>query len=253
MATRLCLTNTVSPLRYLLVIALSLLLSACALMSAKEPAKWSGFIQGVDPEARMDGQPWDHAWEISPDYSKYNSIMFKSVRTDFVDQETKQMFLRTSVMNEEMFETSLNNLTEYMTDKIYETFAEHQDHRLEIVEAPRADTLVVETALTEVVFHNPAAYVTALLLPVPGSSYALDSVSSPSIAFEMKVTDGESGELISTIADRALPAIKPVDFNKFTASGPLEEIIDTWCAEIAQSAAYEVTRDLPSRPWFKFW
>ncbi len=150
-------------------------------------------------------------------------------------------------LNEEEYTEKINALADYFDKRLEKSFKSTRKQRLELVESINDTTMVVEIAMTEVVFHRPASYAAAYAIPIPGSSYAFDSLISPRVAFELKVTDGETGELICTMADRALPPVKPLDLNKFTVSRPLEEVIDIWVREFVRSANQAIREDLRRR------
>ncbi len=222
-------------------------LVSCAFKEGTSPAEPSGFLSEVDQAAIVEGQPWDHSWERSPDYSKYTAIFFEPVRIDFISEEAKEQQIESSSLNEDQYAEKVNALADYFDKRLEKSFKSTRKQRLELVESINDTTMVVEIAMTEVVFHRPASYAAAYAIPIPGSSYAFDSLISPRVAFELKVTDGETGELICTMADRALPPVKPLDLNKFTVSRPLEEVIDIWVYEFVRSADQVVTEELRRR------
>jgi hypothetical protein len=233
--------------RFVFFTLLSCSLVSCAVKEGTSPAEPSGFLSEVDQAAIVEGQPWDHSWERSPDYSKYTAIFFEPVRFDFISEERKEQQIESSKLNEEQYAEKINALADYFDKRLEKSFKSTKKQRLELVGSINDTTMVVEIAMTEVVFHRPVAYAVAYAIPIPGSSYAFDGLISPRVAFELKVTDGDTGELICTMADRALPPVKPLDLNKFTVSRPLEEVIDIWVREFVRSADQVITEDLRRR------
>ena len=99
---------------------------------------------------------------------------------------------------------------------------------------PGPRTIVVEIALTELEFSRPIARAGSMVAPIPGAGAALSMISDPHAAFAARVTDGATGELIATAADRKFPPTRIVDLNKLTVTSSAREICSLWADSIAR-------------------
>jgi hypothetical protein len=92
---------------------------------------------------------------------------------------------------------------------------------------------VVQIAITEVVFGHPAANLGSYA--VPGGSVAYAAMFSPMVAFEARVTDGTTGQLVATASDRRTTKLKVIGLDKLSFTKSNIEICDEWAQEIMQA------------------
>jgi len=114
---------------------------------------------------------------------------------------------------------------------------------------------VLDIALTELEFSHPIARAGSLASPIPGTGVAVSAVSDPHVAFAMRITDGSTGELLATAADRKFSPIRIVDLNKLTVTSSPREIVQNWSLELADAiqlgrfAEVESRGDFKLHPW----
>lgn len=246
-----------SLLAQIVIVSISLLLTSCALLKANETLEPSQFLKnvGIDTQenkAKHLGQPWKHAWELQSDYGKYESIHLKPVNLGYINQEVRNKFLKASTLSAESYDKRVAKLADYFNQSLRESLAHFDGERkLALVDSPQGHTLIIEIALTEIVFNEPSAYLTSLAVPIPGSSLMVESVTTPYLSFEVIITDSVENEVIATIADRAFPTYRAIDLDKLTVDEGLKKIIDVWVKELVESSNQVITEKLPPREFFR--
>jgi len=63
---------------------------------------------------------------------------------------------------------------------------------------------------------------------------AVSAVSDPHVAFAARFSDGGTGKLLATIADRRFPPTRIVDLNKLTVTSSAREVCAIWAKIIAE-------------------
>ncbi|PYQ64423.1 MAG: hypothetical protein DMF54_14330 [Acidobacteria bacterium] len=142
-----------------------------------------------------------------------------------------------------------------------EAFRNDRKHRFKVVEEPGPNTLIAEFALTEVVPNrivlNALGYAAGPVAGPAGSAAAnLETATTKStVAFEGRMKDGETKEVVALFADRESQKYSPVNVKDLTWYGHARSIIREWADQfvrMASKAPTEIIKDSPPfdlRPW----
>ncbi len=208
-----------------------LLIHGCAAKSKFEPAPPSPYlnIPGVDRNAKLANVPFDHSWVREGfDIDSYSKVIIRPVQTKYVNTANWMESVSGIVTSEANYKKEVDALAALTAEKFKEAFSKTEANRFRVANKPDGGTLAIELALTEVVFGKPVTNAAALASPIPGTSAAVSAVTDPRVAFEAKVFDASTGQLIATAADRASSTARVINLNKFTATSACNDIVENW-------------------------
>ena len=149
-------------------------------------------------------------------------------------------------------------MAQYMRDEFKTAFANDPAHRYQVVEAPQKDTLTLELALTELVPSNVALSVLEYAPYGGGTAVRVmerATGAESTVAFEAKMKDSATGDILAMFADRQVKKIRIIDFKAFTWYAHGREIIREWAEQfvkLANQRPGEVIEGTPSftlKPW----
>ncbi len=188
--------------------AIPVLLAALAAGCATDPAPPAGFVDDPSKMTERDRVPFQRAWvQPGTDWTRFQNLAIARVNTDHL--------LAVRVFPRGDTRTLANTLGAYFERKLAEGFRADPNRRFTVVSAPGPATLVLEIALVEVV---PAVE--------PGNLKRLQGRASA--AFEARLRDATTGDVLATIADRTtereLTLLRSVE----TETPVLRSIIDGW-------------------------
>ncbi len=202
---------------------LALALALTGLSGCKtQPAEQTVFVGEETPLERDDRTPFQRIW-VAPDvdWSAYDSVLVAKVNVDHV---AKMDWWQKSVMKGELKSTDLANLADYMWQKLELGFARDEGGRYEFVSKAGPKTLVLETALVEVVPTKSALSV------VPMARYPRGSA-----AVEGRVRDASTDAILLKFADRRVGKARLVNVDvRWNAHA--KEVIDEWAVDIVAMA-----------------
>jgi hypothetical protein len=225
-----------SVLRLSLSTALIVVLSSCAAERMVTKATPTAFLTstGHSGDAKSDRLPFERVWRAANlDTSRYSKIVLRPVTTHYLRTTNWKESASSFLTSEQAFTQHAGELAGYWNSSLRSAFKAQGNRFALTSNASQPGTLVVEIAITEVVFGHPEASVASLA--VPGGSVAMAAVYSPSVAFEARVTDGATGQLIATASDRASTKIKLIGLDKFSVTKSNREICDEWSKEIMEA------------------
>ena len=70
----------------------------------------------------------------------------------------------------------------------------------------------------------------------PGTGAAAGAINQRRAAFEGRLSDLETGEVVATFADRDMADVGPIDLTRLTWYGPAKGIMDRWARQFVQIA-----------------
>lgn len=216
-----------------LIFSLSLLLSSCIWQKRIDKVS-DTFLEGRNLSERIENLPFDHSW-ISPDVkaSDYEDIFIAPVRTDLLKEDEWINSTSTVITSLKDYQYEARVLAKYFQRSLTNQVDFYTNNRFGIAKSKGKYVVVLEIAITELEFSKPLTRTASLLAPIPGTGPAVAAISDPHIAIAAKLTDGATGKLIATFADRRFTPVRIVDFNKLTATNSVKEICDLWAKEIA--------------------
>lgn len=246
-----------------ILVAASLLLAAfclagCATYRGMASADLTDFITGVpgvDHNSKLEFLPFNHSWTNRAfSLKKYSSVYVAPVTTRFIKPGCWVNSMSAHITSEKGYRAEVDELAGYFREQVAESIRAYDKNSFKIAGAPGHGTLCLELALTEVVFSRPAAYAGSMASPVPGTSSAVDATLGSSVAFELRLRDAGSGEVVFTAADRRTPPAKVLDLNKLSFTSSAREICQEWAGLFAQFLNMDKHETLRARkfkvkPW----
>lgn len=127
-------------------------------------------------------------------------------------------------------------LAEYFHDQVVRNFKNDPLQRFRVIEYPQknqSSALRLELALIEV---NPSQSMLHALswAGPPGTGTAAGLVNKRTAAFEGRLRDLRTGEVVATFADRDTQDAGPIDLTRLTWYGPVKGIMDRWADQFVQ-------------------
>ena len=215
-------------------LGLSIMVSGCAALKAA-PSTGAGFVP-MAQMAKQEDLPFQKVWfKAGVDFTRYKSIYIAPVNTGFLLQSNWwQQNFRQGQMQED-----LAMMAQYMRDEFKSAFANDPSHHFQVVEAPQKDSLILELALTELVPSNVAL---SVLEYAPYGGGAAVKVmeratgAESTVAFEAKMKDATTGDVLAMFADRQVKKIRIIDLKAFTWYAHGREIIREWAEQFVKLA-----------------
>ena len=185
---------------------------------------------------------------------KCTKLLIRPVRTDFIME--RSWWDAFGTFDEAEYAQDASDVAAYFYKRMREEIEQWPGERWKLVEQADEETLVIEYALVELVptkaIVNAAG--TALSFFVPGGGLT-SAVAKGSIAFEAKIYDGATGDLLLVFADRESDKTSLVSIADYRYYAHAREAIDDWSEQFAELAHtpknHQVSDSLPFtlRPW----
>jgi len=248
----------VHPSRTLLgVTFLALLLGATGCATKAAPSRGAGFIP-MEMMAKDEALPFHSVWR-SPgvNWDSYRNVYIARVNTEYLLGNSGGM----QGGGKGDLQKDARKLANYTRKKFTQAFRKDPNRRLRVVSNSRGSrTLVAEIALTEVVPSNVALNV--LGYAPYGGGAAVKAIKKLShaesvVAFEARILDGETGEIIAMFADREGEREAPGNLKGLTWYSHAHSIIDDWADQFVRVAnrnretneVIEDTKPFTLKPW----
>jgi len=222
------------------------LLSGCASLQSGSneakaavvtPAPDAGFIANPGRQAARGDLPFQKVW-IKPgfDARRYKELVVAPVNTQYM-QEMDWLHQLSSANLLGSVQKDIEELALYFHDQVVMEFKEDPNHRFRIIERPgqnRQPALRLELALIEINPSQPALHAAGWL--TLGGGTAAAAVNQRRAAFEGRLRDLQTGEVVATFADRDMQDVGPLDLTRLTWYGPAKGIMDQWAKQFVQIA-----------------
>jgi hypothetical protein len=189
---------------------------------------------GAPSTGKIARLPFDHAW-VKPglDATVYGKVFLRPINLSHLNADAWEESMGIQLTSREAFLGNARDVARQWDRSLREAF-QSPDSRLKVVDSPGGEgTLVLEIALTEIVFGRPETYVASMA--VTGGGIAESAMLAPTTAFEASIRDGRTGELLATAADRRGTRIKVVDFNRLYIDKANSETCADWSLEIVRA------------------
>lgn len=235
------------------IVALALLvigISGCAVKDRTAPIS-SRFLEDRDTTVVDETLPFNHAWIDTNLPNSYDKVFFRSVSIDKIPSDVWKKSESTAILSKEDFDKEARKLGDYFKEQLNEKVKTFKKGKFTTVDKPVKGGLVFDFAFTELEFAHPLVQAGSMLVPVPGTSIALATVTDPHVAFAARVYDGETGKLIATLADRKYPPTRLLDFSKLTFRSPNREICGIWAEIIAEGLNRDEFASVSPRGYFR--
>ncbi|MCX7098651.1 MAG: DUF3313 family protein [Methylococcales bacterium] len=230
-----------------LLLSAILTLSGCSIFQdesnelktvAVEPAPNAGFIANPERDVKIAYLPFQRVW-IKPGFDKsgYQQLVVAPVDT--------QHMLKMDWLHDMSSATWMGNvqsdiaeLAKYFHDQVVKNFEEDPNQRFQIIEPPAKPdqpALRLELALVEIDPSTPVLHALSWAGPI-GTGSAVGMVNQRRAAFEGRLRDLQTNEIVATFADRNMQDIGPLDLTRLTWYGPAKGIMDMWAKQFVQIA-----------------
>ena len=139
----------------------------------------------------------------------------------------------------------IKELARYFRDQVVKDFQQDPNHRFQVVDEPerhRQPTLRLDLALIQIDPSEPVLHALSWAGP-PGTGTAAGAINQRRAAFEARLRDMQTDEVVATFADRDMQDVGPLDLTRLTWYGPVKGIMDRWAHEFVQVANRKPGRD----------
>jgi hypothetical protein len=202
-----------------------------------EPAPDAGFIEHPELQTKRQNSPFQKVWvKKGFDAKHYKSLVVAPVNTDYM-LEMDWLHKAGTANWVGNVKKDIKKLAKYFHDEVVKQFTEDPNHRFQVIEKPELTaeaTLRLELALIEVDPSQPVLHAAGWL--IPGGGTAAGVVNQRRAAFEGRLRDLRTGEVVATFADRDMQDVGPIDLTRLTWYGPAKGIMDQWAKQFVQIA-----------------
>jgi hypothetical protein len=205
---------------------------------AVTPAPDAGFIDHPEQQTKLADLPFQKVW-IKPgfDMTVYRELIVASVNTQYMLQMDWLHGLSSANWIGNV-KKDIEELALYFHDQVVKEFSEDPKQRFRIIERSdqhRQPALRLELALIEIDPSQPVLHALSWAGP-PGTGTAAGMINQRKAAFEGRLLDLQTGEVVATFADRDMADAGPLDLTRLTWYGPAKGIIDQWAKQFVEIA-----------------
>ena len=205
---------------------------------AVEPAPNAGFIKHPERDIKIAYLPFQRAW-IKPgfDAGNYKQLVVAPVNTTHMLKMDWMHDLSSAEWLGNV-KKDIQDLAQYFHDQVVKDFNEDPNQRFQVIEPPAQPTLPalrLELALVEIDPSMPVLHALSWAGPI-GTGTAAGAINQRRAAFEARLRDLHTGEVVATFADRNMQDVGPLDLTRLTWYGPAKGIMDQWAKQFVQIA-----------------
>jgi hypothetical protein len=202
-----------------------------------EPAPDAGFIKDPGRQTQPADLPFHKVW-IKPGFDKsgYTELYVAPVNTQYM-LDMDWLHKMSSANWFGGVKKDIDELAVYFHDRVVKEFTEDPNQRFKVIEQQvytGQPALSMELALIEINPSTPVLH--AAGWAVAGGSVAASAVNQRRAAFEGRLRDIKTGEVVATFADRDVQDVGPIDMTRMTWYGPAKTIMDQWAKQFVQIA-----------------
>lgn len=205
---------------------------------AVEPAPDVGFIEHPEQQIQRADLPFQKVW-IKPGFDKspYRELVVAPVNTQYM-MEMDWLHKASSASWFSDVQKDIAELARYFHHQVVQAFQNDPNHRFKVINSPgdhRQPALRLELALIEIDPSTPVLHALSWAGPI-GTGSAVGAVNQRRAAFEARLRDLQTGEVVATFADRDMADVGPLDLTRLTWYGPAKGIMDRWAKQFVQVA-----------------
>ncbi|MGZ8157691.1 MAG: DUF3313 family protein [Methylobacter sp.] len=203
-----------------------------------EPAPDAGFIQHPELQGKKADLPFQKVW-IKPGFDKagYRELIVATVNTDYMQKmDWLHSLSSANIIGDVKKDTE--ELAQYFREQVIKKFREDPNHRFSVIQYAsqhQYPALRLELALIEIDPSQSVLHAMSWAGP-PGTGTAAGVINQRRAAFEGRLRDAQTGEVVATFADRDMQDAGPLDLTRLTWYGPAKGIIDRWAEQFVQIA-----------------
>ena len=201
------------------------------------PAADAGFIEHPALQAKRADLPFQKVW-IKPGFDKraYRELVVAPVNTQYL-MEMDWLHKASSANWIGDVKKDIPELARYFHHQVVKNFKEDPRHRFLVLDDPgqhKDPALRLELALIEIDPSTPVLHALGWLQPGGGTAAGL--VNQRRVAFEARLCDLQTSEVVATFADRDTADAGPLDLTRLTWYGPAKGIMERWAGQFVQVA-----------------
>lgn len=203
-----------------------------------EPAPDAGFIEQPERQSKRADLPFQKVW-IKPGFDKgnYGELIVAPINTDYMEKmDWLHSLSSANIIGNVKKDTE--ELAVYFRQQIIKNFREDPNHRFTLIEFAsqhQQPALKLEIALIEIMPSQSMLHALSWAGP-PGTGTAASAINQRRAAFEARLRDAQTGEVVATFADRDMQDAGPLDLTRLTWYGPAKGIMDRWAKQFVQIA-----------------
>ncbi|MBN1586474.1 MAG: DUF3313 family protein [Candidatus Omnitrophica bacterium] len=223
---------------FLLFILLCLGLSACSFKA--KPAPSAGF---VSEEQLLEDErfPFHKAWMAEGfSWDNYSTIYIAPVNTRYL----LEMDWIKEIGKGQIPEKDIPFVAETARQAFKMAFAQDRDHKYLVVEEAQSNSIILELALVEIIPNR--AFLDTLSYGVPYAGGLLRMGAKSRVAFEARLRDGRTNEVVAAFADREQEKASLVNLKNLAWYWQAQAIIEEWArqfVDIANAGEGETVKD----------
>lgn len=201
-----------------------------------KPAPDAGFIADPARQSKLDYLPFQKVW-VDPKFNSdnYSEIVIAPVNTQYI-QEMDWLSKMSAASWFSDVQKDIKALADYFQSTVAKEFKSDPTHRFTVLDSPvqHKAALSLEMALIEVNPSTPILHAAGWL--APGGGTAANVIDQRTVAFEARLRDMQTNQIVATFADRKSQDIAPIDLTNLTWYGPAKGIMDNWAKEFVAVA-----------------
>ncbi len=241
-------------LLYRICLLAGLFLAGCKAGEVPE----TGFIPHPELMSKNETLPFQRTyWNSKFNPRAYNKILIAPVNTDHIMAQGLWEKMNLAYLDKERLKKDVESMAGYTQHSLTKAFIDDPNHRFIVVSAADANTLILETALVQIVPSR--AVLAAIGCVSPGVAATIGmagGVASKSqdigkgvVTIEGRFRDGRTAEIAGMFADCEHPKSAILDLKALNWWAPAKIIIDEWSkqlVEVANSPPGAAVKDSPA-------
>jgi hypothetical protein len=212
--------------------------ASAAKSKAVTPAPDTSFIKHSKRQKKRADMPFQKVWiKAGFEIKDFKKLMVAPVNTQHM-LEMDWLHQASSANWAGDVKKDIRELAKYFRAQVVKEFKKDAKHRFQIVYTHRPGTPVLrmELALIQIDPSTPVLHALGMAAPVYGTGAAVSVANQRQAAFEGRLRDLRTGQIVATFADRDMADIGPLDVTKLTWYGPAKGIMDRWAKQFVQVA-----------------
>ena len=201
------------------------------------PAPDTAFTPDAQREKKVAYLPFQRAWiKPSVDFKAYQYLVVAPVNTQYM-LKMDWIHKLSSVNYVTNVKKDIQDVAVYFQNQVVSDFKNDDDQHFIILDYPAQQTqsvLQLELALIEIDPSMPMLNAAGWL--VVGGGTATGLINQRAAAFEGRIRDLSTNEIVATFADRNIQDVDPLDLTRLTWYGPAKQVIDQWAKEFVEIA-----------------
>ncbi|MBN1393247.1 MAG: DUF3313 domain-containing protein [Sedimentisphaerales bacterium] len=217
------------------------LLAALTLTGCKAgEAPDSGFNPHPELMSKDPNVPFQRTyWNDNFDHKSCREIFIAPVNTDYVAAQGFWEQMNLANLDQQRLKKDIASLADYTQQSFTKAFSEDPNRHFTVVDVAGPNTLILETALVQVVPSRAVlsaigcvSFIPAAVGTAAGAATKSQDVGKGVVAIEGRIRDGSTGEIIAMFADCEHPKSAILDLKALDWWAPAKIIIDEWSSQL---------------------